>query len=87
MEYHGKNHICVKCRKFIRDEHGNQVKIFTDNKGEIVCLGLIANKLDDNFEKKKYYYTDYTKLEINGQSVFATFAAPDEMVLIVRNGV
>jgi hypothetical protein len=25
---------------------------------------------------KIYYYTDYTKLEINGRSAFATFARP-----------
>lgn len=31
-----------------------------------------------------YYYTDYTNLHINGRSAFATFAKPDEMVVILR---
>lgn len=34
---------------------------------------------------KIYYYTDYTNLEINGRSAFATFAKPDEMVVLLRN--
>ena len=40
VEYYGHRHICTKCRNFVRDEHGNQVKIFVNEKGEIVCLGI-----------------------------------------------
>ena len=49
-----------------------------------MCLGIKAEKKKDPQLKKIYYYTDYTNLNINGRSAFATFAKPDEMVLILR---
>ena len=84
VDYYGKNHVCVKCRKLIRDDHGNQIRIFLNETGEIVCLGIKVKDRSEENNKKIYYYTDYTKLHINGKSAFATFAKPDEMVLILR---
>lgn len=52
--------------------------------GEIVCLGIKAIRNKAKTGKKMYYYTDYTSLNINGRSAFATFAKPDEMVLMLR---
>lgn len=61
----------------MRDEHGNQTRIFLNEVGEIICLGLkVVNKKDEQLQKI-YYCTDYTKLEINSRSAFATFAKPD----------
>lgn len=52
--------------------------------GDIVCLGIKKIKRAESNHKKMYYYTDYTNLHINGRSAFATFAKPDEMVIILR---
>lgn len=52
--------------------------------GEIVCLGIKKPRKEEGSQKKMYYYTDYTNLHINGRSAFATFAKPDEMVVILR---
>jgi len=52
--------------------------------GDIICLGIKVEKGQQPQKKKIYYYTDYTNLNINGRSAFATFAKPDEMVLILR---
>jgi len=75
--------VCVKCRKLIRDEFGNQIRIFVNEASDIICLGIKVDKSQQQ-TKKIYYYTDYTSLNINGRSAFATFAKPDEMVLILR---
>ncbi len=48
VEYYGRKHICVKCRKFVRDSHGNQIKIFMNEEGDVVCLGI---KKDENSPK------------------------------------
>lgn len=85
VDYHGKRHVCVKCRKLMRDQHGNQIRIFLNEMAEIVCLGFKILEKKDELVSKIYYYTDYTRLEINGRSAFATFAKPDEMVVILRN--
>ena len=50
VDYYGKNHVCVKCRKLIRDDHGNQIRIFLNETGEIVCLGI---KVKDRSEENK----------------------------------
>lgn len=84
VEFYAKKHVCVKCRKLIRDEHGNQIRIFVNEVGDIVCLGIKKTKKEGGEHKKVYYYTDYTRLHINGHSAFATFARPDEMVIILR---
>jgi hypothetical protein len=76
--------VCVKCRKLIRDDFGNQIRIFVNEMGEIVCLGIKKPRKEEGSQKKMYYYTDYTNLHINGRSAFATFAKPDEMVVILR---
>lgn len=49
-----------------------------------MCLGIKISKKEGGPQKKVYYYTDYTQLQINGHSAFATFANPDEMVIILR---
>jgi hypothetical protein len=69
----------------MRDENGNQIRIFLNETGEIICLGLKVLEKNGEQVNKIYYYTDYTKLEINGRSAFATFAKPDEMVVILRS--
>jgi transcription initiation factor TFIIIB Brf1 subunit/transcription initiation factor TFIIB len=33
VAYYGRKHVCVKCRKLMRDEHGNQTRIFLDENG------------------------------------------------------
>lgn len=44
VKYYGYRHVCVKCRGFLRDEFGNQTKIFL-KEGKIVCLGLKPKEL------------------------------------------
>ena len=44
VDFYGKQHVCVKCRKLLRDEVGNQIRIFVNEKGDIVCLGIKVNK-------------------------------------------
>lgn len=61
VAYHGYKHICVKCRNFVRDQHGNQINIFISEKdGGIVCLGILPKTFER--EKVAYYITDHTKL-------------------------
>lgn len=50
----------MKCRKLVRDEFGNQIRIFVNEVGDIVCLGIKTPKTDS--QPKVYYYTDYTAL-------------------------
>ena len=46
----------------MRDEHGNQIRIFLNEAGEIICLGLkVVGKKDEQLQKI-YYCTDYTRL-------------------------
>lgn len=40
VKYYSKKHVCINCRKFLRDQHGNQVKLFVSKEGDIVCLGI-----------------------------------------------
>lgn len=61
----------------MRDEHGNQIRILLNEFGEIICLGMKVLEKKGDSVSKIYYYTDYTNLEINGRSAFATFAKPD----------
>ena len=68
----------------MRDRHGNQAKIFINDEGDIVCLGIKVAEDRKPGAPKVYYYTDYTALSINGRSAFATFAAPNQMVIILR---
>lgn len=35
-------------------------------------------------DHKVYYHTDFMKLSLNGKSAFVTFAANDEMVVLLR---
>jgi hypothetical protein len=60
VQYHGHRHICIKCRSFIRDEYGNQIKIYLDENSDIVCLGILPKGGDS--KKNSYYLTDHTKL-------------------------
>jgi hypothetical protein len=46
----------------MRDEYGNQTRIFLSENGEILCLGLRNIEKKDEGVGKAYYYTDYTKL-------------------------
>jgi hypothetical protein len=46
----------------MRDEFGNQIRIFLNELGEIICLGLKVLDKKDEIANKIYYYTDYTKL-------------------------
>lgn len=72
VQYHGYKHICVKCRNFVRDEFGNQIKIYLDERGDIVCLGILPKSFDR--DKVGYYVTDHTKLEVDNLGVYATYA-------------
>ncbi len=40
VKYYSKKHICINCRKFLRDEHGNLIKLFVSKEGDIICLGI-----------------------------------------------
>lgn len=46
----------------MRDEHGNQIRIFLNELGEIICLGLKVFEKKEDSVSKIYYYTDYTNL-------------------------
>lgn len=72
----------MKCRGFLRDEHGNQTKIFLDEEGRIVCLGIKAKELGE--KQLVYYYTDYMKLEASGYPAFGTFGGDNELVVLLR---
>jgi hypothetical protein len=40
VKYYSKKHICINCRKFLRDSHGNLIKLFVNKEGDIICLGI-----------------------------------------------
>lgn len=75
--------VCQMQEKLIEMILENQIRIFVNEMGEIVCLGIKKPRKEEG-SQKMYYYTDYTNLHINGRSAFATFAKPDEMVVILR---
>lgn len=84
-KYHGERHVCINCRQQIKSYDGDEVKIYLDQHGDIVCKAIKILQGEDEKVKKVFYDVQPDQLKVFEYRCFATYSGRDELIVLLHH--
>lgn len=83
VKYHGERHICIPCRRFIKDENNRPVTLFVAENGSIRAIAWKPGP--PGGPDKIYYDVPSDRIKVFEYRCYSTFSGPNEMIVLLHD--
>jgi hypothetical protein len=84
-KYHGDRHVCINCRNQIKTYDGDEVKIYLDQYGDIICKGVKFVEDDNAMKVKHFFDVPLDQIKVFEYRCFATYSGRDELIVLLHH--